>query len=97
MRRMQGGKNPNCINNGADIWAVEAGSANRRIAQLVHQVTTGAASQLVYPVGGIGIVQNQTVGMLREAWGLLICRLVETLLIEPDTQNRGCLLRSILE
>ena len=35
--------------------------------------------------------------MLREAWRLLISRLVEALLVEPNSQDRSCLLSPILQ
>ena len=97
MRRVQRSQNAYRIHYRPDIGAVGPCSSQRRVAQLVHQISVAAAGYLGHSIRDIGIVQHHAFGVLRQARGLLIGWLVEALLVQPDTQDRCCFLSAVLQ
>ena len=97
MRRVQRGQDLGRIHDRPHVRAELPRAPDGGIAELVHQVAGGPAGQLRHQRLGIGIVQNQPFGVLREAGRLLVGGLVEALLIDLDAQRPRRRLRPLLQ
>ena len=86
MCRVQRSEDSGGVDDGADVRAISAASGHVGGTEGIHQGRGVAAGELRDERLRIGVVEYQPVGVLGQAWCLLVNGLVEAILVDLDAQ-----------